>query len=154
MRRLSTLVFLSISAMACGDEPTAGEEDLCHAVALPLAGSAAGPTVTDVALEAQAGEGIVVLATATDPQGGENMRDVLQTVEVFPDVRCEGATIPVRDDLADSGVEESFGIAVSATADPALFAAIAASATWPVAVDFADLDGNRISGRVLARIVR
>jgi hypothetical protein len=43
---------------------------------------------------------------------------------------------------------------VSATANPALFAVIAASATWPVAVDFADLDGDRISGRVLARIVR
>jgi hypothetical protein len=154
MRRLLSLIMLTISALACGDEPTTGEQDLCHTLALPLVGSAAGPTVTDVALEAQTGEGIVALATATDPQGGENMRNVLQSLEVFPDPRCEGAAIVLQDDLADSGVEESFGIAVSATGNPALFAAIAAAETWPVAVDFADLDGNRISGRVLARVVR
>jgi hypothetical protein len=50
----------------------------------------------------------------------------------------------------DSGVEESFGIAAPASSP--LFAAIAASATWPVSVDFSDLDGNRVTAHVMARI--
>jgi hypothetical protein len=95
--------------------------------------------------------GIVVLATATDPQGGDNLRDVLQTIGVFPDERCEGDAILLQDDLVDSGVEESFGIAASASSP--LFAEIAASTTWPVSVDFSDLDGNRVTAHVIARII-
>jgi hypothetical protein len=124
---------------------------LCHAVALPLTGPPAGPTISDVAIEAQTGDGIVVLATATDPQGGDNLRDVLQTIGVFPDERCEGDPILLQDDLVDSGVEESFGIAASASSP--LLAEIAASTTWPVSVDFSDLDGNRVTANVIARII-
>jgi hypothetical protein len=150
MGRLSTLVLLAI-LVACTDEITPPVEALCQAMALPLTGPPAGPTITDVAIEAQTGDGIVVLATATDPQGGDNLRDVLQTVGVFPDERCEGNPILLQDDLVDSGVEESFGIAASASSP--LFAKIAASTTWPVSVDFSDLDGNRVTGHVSARII-
>jgi hypothetical protein len=147
--RLSTMVPLALLVIGCGDE-IAPVEDPCQAVALPLTGPAAGPTVTDVALEAQTGDGIVVLATATDPQGGDNLRDVLQTIGVFPDKRCEGEPILLQDDLVDSGVEESFGIAADASSP--LFAEIAAATTWPVSVEFSDLDGNRVTAHVMARI--
>jgi hypothetical protein len=151
MSKLFTSIPLALLVVACGDETTPPVEDLCQVVALPLTGPAAGPTITDVAIEAQTGDGIVVLATATDPQGGDNLRDVLQTIGVFPDERCEGDPILVQDDLVDSGVEESFGIAASASS--ALFSEIAAATAWPVSVDFSDLDGNRVTANVLARII-
>jgi hypothetical protein len=154
MRRLFTLIFMSAWGVSCSGMGTTDPQDMCQPVALPLTGSPAGPTVTDVALEPQAGEGIIALATATDPQGSENMLDVLQTIGVFPDAGCEGSPIPIQDDLACSGCEESFGIVVGASANPALFDAIAAAVTWPVTVEFSDLDGNRTSGQVLARIAR
>jgi hypothetical protein len=151
MGRLSTLVVLAILVIACTDQLTPPVEHVCQVQALPLTGPPAGPTVTDVTIEAQAGDGIVVLATATDPEGGDNLRDVLQTIGVFPDERCEGKPILLQDDLVDSGVEESFGIAASASSP--LFAKIAASTTWPVSVDFSDLDGNRVTANVSARII-
>jgi hypothetical protein len=151
MGRLSTLILLAILGIACSDDTTPPADDLCHTVALPLTGPPAGPTITDVAIEAQTGDGVVVLATATDPQGGDNLRDVLQIVGVFPDERCEGDPILLQDDLGDSGVEESFGIAASASSP--LFTEIAASTTWPVSVDFSDLDGNRVTANVNARII-
>jgi hypothetical protein len=151
MGRLSTLVLLAILVIACTDQLTPPVEHLCQVQALPLTGPPAGPTVTDVTIEAQAGDGIVVLATATDPEGGDNLRDVLQTIGVFPDERCEGQPILLQDDLVDSGVEEGFGIAASASSP--LFAKIAASTTWPVSVDFSDLDGNRVAANVSARII-
>jgi hypothetical protein len=151
MGRLSTLVLLAILVIACTDQLTPPVEHLCQVQALPLTGPPAGPTVTDVTIEAQTGDGIVVLATATDPEGGDNLRDVLQTIGVFPDERCEGQPILLQDDLVDSGVEEGFGIAASASSP--LFAKIAASTTWPVSVDFSDLDGNRVAANVSARII-
>jgi hypothetical protein len=151
MGRLSTPVLLAILVIACTDQLTPPVEHLCQVQALPLTGPPAGPTVTDVTIEAQTGDGIVVLATATDPEGGDNLRDVLQTIGVFPDERCEGQPILLQDDLVDSGVEEGFGIAASASSP--LFAKIAASTTWPVSVDFSDLDGNRVAANVSARII-
>jgi hypothetical protein len=115
MGSLSALVVLAILVIACTDQLTPPVEQVCQVQALPLTGPPAGPTVTDVTIEAQTGDGIVVLATATDPQGGDNLRDVLQTIGVFPDERCEGKPILLQDDLVDSGVEESFGIAASAS---------------------------------------
>ncbi|HEU4681471.1 MAG TPA: hypothetical protein VFS51_06990 [Gemmatimonadales bacterium] len=117
-----------------------------------MTGNSDAPVVTDVALEAQAGEGIVVLATATDPQGSNDLRDVLQTVRVFQDARCELSPIVLQDDLAGSGLEESFGIAVPAS-NQSLFATIAEAESWPVAVEFRDIDDNSTSGRVLARVL-
>ena len=38
--------------------------------------------------------------------------------------------------------------------DPGLYNRIGAATKWPVEVDFSDADGNKTSGRVLARIIR
>lgn len=136
---------------ACGSDST-GPGDNCDTAALPLSGSEDGPVVAVVSLEVQSG-GIVVLATVTDPQGTDNLRDVEQSISVFPNALCTGSPIVVRDDLAGSGVEESFGTAIAAGDDPALYSSIAAAATWPVAVDFRDQDGNRTLGRVMAAVI-
>jgi hypothetical protein len=151
IRNLSGILFLSMAA--CSDNAGTGGADACQVVDLPIAGNANAPLVIDVALEAQVGEGIVVLATATDPQGSENIRDVLQIIRVYQDIRCELSPIVVQDDLVGSGVEESFGIAVPATSQ-ALFDAIAQSESWPVAVEFRDINENSTSGRVLARVIQ
>jgi len=148
---LATLAFL-LSSVSCGDNPAPTAEDICHTVALPLSGDPAGPTVTDVALEVQPTDGIVVLATATDPEGTDNMLQVLQSIGLFPDGVCQGAPIVVQDDLACSGCEESFGTAVPPT-NQTLYNEIAAAQTWPVTLDFSDIDGHRTQGRVLARVI-
>jgi hypothetical protein len=122
-------------------------------VALPLTGAAAGPTVTDVGLEAQA-SGIVVIATATDPQGTADLQDVVQVISVYPDSECAGSPIAIQDDLSGSGVEETFGTVVEVSASPALYEAIANAERWPVEVDFGDRDDNRTAGRVMARVIR
>ena len=51
-------------------------------------------------------------------------------------------------------MEETFGTAVVAADNPALYNAIAASNSWPVEVDFVDVEGHRTTGRVGARILR
>ena len=141
--------------LSCGDDDGSGPvgADLCNVVDLPLSGEQNAPIITDVALEVQAGDGIVVLVTAADPQGSANLRDVLQIVRVFQDNRCDVSPIVVQDDLAYSGVQESFGVAVPPS-NQALFNAIAAAEAWPVAVDFSDANGNATSGRVMARIIQ
>jgi hypothetical protein len=151
MRPILATLALLLSSVSCGDNPAPTANDICQTVDLPLTGDAAGPTVVDVALEPQTGDGLVVLATATDPEGTENMADVLQTIGVFPDAVCQGSPIMVQDDLACSGCEESFGPAVPSNAP--LFNEIAAAQTWPVTLDFFDLDGHRTQGRVLARVI-
>jgi hypothetical protein len=136
--------------VACSD--ATGPRNECNTVALPLSGTASAPTVVAVGLEVQA-SGIVVVAMVTDPQGTDNLLDVMQSISVFPDRQCAGAPIVLQDDLAGSGVEETFGTAVDAMANPALYNAIAAAVTWPVEVDFRDQDGNRTTGRVMASVV-
>ena len=142
-----------LAAVACDSEPS-GPEDACMLVDLPLSGGASGPTIVDVGLEVQEGSGIVVVATATDPQGTADLEDVIQSVGVFRSDGCEGAPIVLQDDLVGSGVEETFGTAVEASTDPALYGTIAAAASWPVEIAFSDKSGNRTSGRVSARVFR
>ncbi len=151
IRNLSSVLFLAIAS--CSDNAGAAGDDSCQAEGLPLMGNPDAPVVTDVALEPQAGEGIVVLATVTDPQGSDNMENVFQTIRVFQDARCQGSPIVIQDELSCSGCEQSFGTAVPAT-NHALFSAIAAAESWPVAVDFRDIDDNSTSGRVLARVAQ
>jgi hypothetical protein len=122
-------------------------------VALPLAGATNAPTVTAVGLELQAEE-IILVATASDPQGSENVQGVQQAISVFPNTRCQGAPIVLRDDLAYVDVEETFGTVVTSASNPSLFNAIVGASAWPVELDFTDIDGNRTHGRVLARIIR
>jgi hypothetical protein len=137
----------------CGGsaDPTVSESQ-CALVALPFSGSVDAPTVTDVGLEVQPG-GIVPVATASDPQGFDDVRDVSQFIGVYPDARCEGMPVTVSDDLAGSGIEETFGTAISASED-AYDAIATATASWPVHVRFSDRDGNVTEGDVLARLVR
>jgi hypothetical protein len=138
--------------VGCGDDSPA-PDDLCDTVPLPLAATAAGPVIVDAGLEVQS-SGIVAVATATDPQGSANLTDVLQTIEVFPDEHCAGTPIPVQDDLVGSGIEETFGTVVDISVNPPLYNAIAAATSWPVRLDFQDLDGNHTTGRVLAQVRR
>jgi hypothetical protein len=150
-RRLSS-VFL-LSALACSDNAGPAATDTCHPEDLPFTGEPNAPVITDMALEAQVGDGIVVVATASDPQGSENLRDVMQIVRVFQDARCDASPIVLQDDVAISGVPETFGIAVPSS-NHALYNTIAAADSWPVQVDFRDIDGNSTSARVMARVVR
>jgi hypothetical protein len=149
-RYFSGLLLASLAA--CSDSPGPDRApDLCQVTELPVTGSPNAPTVTDVALEAQPTDGIVVLATATDPQGDANLQNVIQTIRLFPDAQCRGTPIVVQDDLVGSGIEESFGIAVPR--NQPLFDAIEAAEDWPVEVEFEDSDGNTTSARVAARVI-
>lgn len=150
MTRVFVASLLTVLA-ACGDGTTE-PVDRCDVVALPLTGSADAPTVVAVSLEVQP-SGIVVLATATDPQGTDNLLNVTQSIAVFPDTQCTGTALVVQDDLAGSGVEESFGTVVDPGTNQALYSAIAAASAWPVELDFRDQDGNRTTGRVMATVI-
>jgi hypothetical protein len=148
------LSVLCLSLLSCsGNSTSPAGDDSCHTLDLPLSGEQNAPVITDVALEVQPGSGIVVLVTAADPQGSENLQDVLQIVRVFQDQGCDGSPIVLQDDLAYSGVEESFGTAVPSS-NQALYDAIAAADSWPVALEFSDANGNTTSGRVMARIIQ
>jgi hypothetical protein len=149
-RSLPLLVCLAVAA-ACGDNGPSTGADECEIVDLPLSGNSDGPLVTDVAIELQEGDGVVVLATATDPQGTSDLRDVIQIIRVFQDSRCDRSPIVLQDDLAGSGQEESFGSA--APRESQLYDAIAATESWPVELDFRDVDDNMTQGRVLARVI-
>lgn len=146
-----TGVVMVLGVLACGDDPT-GVVDQCMLESLPLQGTAESPIVTSVVLEAQEGTGIVVHATASDPQGDADLEDVVQTVRVFRNTVCDGTPIAIQDDLVGSGVEESFGTVVDAATEPALYQAIAGSATWPVEVTFQDAGGHTSAGRVSALV--
>jgi len=148
--RIVAMVVLLLSGVSCSDDPPPTANDICETVDLPLSGDPAGPTVTDVALEPQL-DGLTVLATATDPEGTDNMLHVVQTIGVFSDAVCRDTTIVVQDDLACSACEESFGPVVSASHP--LYQEVAAAQTWPVTLDFSDIDGHRTQGRVLARVI-
>jgi hypothetical protein len=102
-------------------------------------------------LEVQA-DGIVLVATASDPQGSENVQGVEQIIRVFPNRLCQGTPIVMRDDLAYVEVEETFGTVVTSSTNPTLFNLIAGAEAWPVEIEFADVDGNKTIGEVYARI--
>lgn len=152
MRREAALMALFVGSAACGADPHQPITDACRAVSLPISAGVNAPTVTDVALEVH-GYGVVVLATATDPQGSQNLLDVPQTIRLFSDSTCAATAISVQDDLAGSGLEESFGTAVTPSQNAVLYGLIAASKRWPVEVSFSDRDGNATTGRVRARVV-
>lgn len=122
----------------------------CTITALPFSGAAAAPTIVALSLEVQS-SGIVALVTATDPQGSENLQNVTQRIGVFQDRLCRTTSIVLQDDLAGSGLEESFGTVVPQTSP--LYSLIAAADSWPVEVDFRDSDGNRTTGRVMAVVL-
>jgi len=141
------LVVVATVLVSCDDPAAPGSR--CNLAALPLSGDGAAPTIVAVLLEVQP-SGIVVLVTATDPQGSENIQNVTQSVGVFQDRACRTTPIVIQDDLAGSGLEESFGTVVPQTSP--LYGMIAASESWPVEVDFRDSDGNRTTGRIMAEV--
>jgi hypothetical protein len=151
--RVGALAVSSLGFATCGgtSDPTEVASE-CAIETLPFGGSADAPVVTDVGLEVQGG-GIVPVATASDPQGFDNVEGVLQSVGVYPDSLCEGVPSTVTDDLAGLGIEETFGVALTSSA-AGYDAIAAATATWPVHVRFSDLDGNVTEGDILARLIR
>ena len=142
---------LVAAAMVAGCEDDPAAPVVCETQPLPLSQSADGPVVVDVGLEVEE-VGIILVATATDPQGGDNLRDVVQRIDVFQNVTCDGPVIPIDDDLVDSGVEETFGAVISAQGARPLYNDVAGRTEWPVRVEFRDIDGNVTAGRVLARV--
>jgi hypothetical protein len=148
---LSAVFILSL--IACGDNAATSDIDVCDVAELPLSGGPDAPVLTDVTLDVQEEEGIVVSVVASDPQGRENLRDVDQIIKVFQDAGCKMSPIVLQDDMTRPGVPKTFGTAVPAS-NESLISIIAAAESWPVAVDFRDRDDNRTAGRVLARVVR
>ena len=160
MLRSLALLVLALSLAACGDDDVNGNQnptpngcfdDGCTTNDLPFTGGTDFPTVTNVTLECQS-QSVVVLATVSDPQGTANLLNVIQTVGVYPDADCVGTSIDLQDDLAGSGLEESFGDAVLAASNQTLYDQICSCAFWPVTVRFTDLDGNVTTGRVAALV--
>jgi hypothetical protein len=157
--RLCTLLIFA-SLAACDDDTVTDQgtgnpidcyEGGCVTDDLPFSQSADAPTLTEIKLECQSGS-IVVLATVTDPQGTPNLLGITQTIGVFPDKDCGDAAIEVEDDLAGSGLEESFGDVVLVTENQALYDQICACESWPVEVTFEDGNGNVTAGRVVATV--
>jgi hypothetical protein len=152
-KRVNAWAAVMVFVAACGSDGVMPNDDRCATVALPLSGGANGPTVTEVVLEVQSS--VVTLAlTATDPQGSDNLRAVTQTARIFTNLRCEGSPIVLTDDIAYSGLEETFGTVVEAAQNRMLYDLMSAAANWPVQVELADRDGNTTAGRVRARIER
>lgn len=139
------------SFAACSSDSITEPTDTCGFVSIPFSGSGNAPRITSVILEVQ-DHGVVAAATATDPQGTDNVLNIQQSFSVFRNARCEGTTILIRDDIA-SGQEETFGTVFEKSTDGALYNAIKAATTWPVTLDFVDRDGNRTTGKFRAQVV-
>jgi hypothetical protein len=123
----------------------------CETESLPFSADEDGPVVLDIQLQVLE-EGIAVVATVADPQGSDDLRRVTQRVGVFWD-DCDDPSYSVTGRINNSGRAKSFGIVLDAAVNPPLYASIASASTWPVYVDFADDDGHRVRGRVMARVV-
>lgn len=142
---------------ACGRDTATNQqrnacyEGSCTTNDLPFGQSADAPTLVEIKLECQP-KSIVVLATVTDAQGTDNLLQINQTIGVFPDKDCRETSIVVEDDLAGSGLEESFGDVILASENPDLYALICSRETWPVEVEFRDADGNTTTERVVATV--
>jgi hypothetical protein len=132
-------------------QPNECYEGSCTTNDLPFSQSADAPTLVDIKLECQPNS-IVVLATVTDAQGTPNLLQINQTIGVFPDKDCQETSFEVEDDLAGSGLEESFGDVVLTVENPDLYALICSCETWPAEVEFRDADGNTTTGRVVATV--
>jgi hypothetical protein len=155
----TTLIMLAL--VACDDDtvtdqgngnPTDCYEGGCVTNDLPFSQSPDGPTLTEIKLECQS-TSIVVLATVTDPQGTPNLLGIIQTIGMFPDKDCAETALELEDDLAGSGLEESFGDVVLVSENQVLYDKICACESWPVEVTFKDGDGNVTAGRVVATVI-
>jgi len=152
-RMLLGIVLATIIVVTgCSDDDGDDGGNSCNTESLPLIDNAAGPVLTEVILECQ-GDNLNVLATITDPQGNADLLGVIQTIAVFGRNDCEGGpNFEVMDDLAGSGLEESFGIVLTRGANTELFDQICGLTEWPVEVNLHDASGHETSGRVMARV--
>ena len=136
----------------CSDDDNDDVGDSCSTESLPLIDGAAGPVLTEVILECQ-GDNLNVLATLTDPEGDADLLGVIQTITLFGREDCEGdPNFEVMDDVAGSGLEESFGIVLTRGANTELFDQICGLTEWPVEVNLHDASGHQTFGRVMARV--
>jgi hypothetical protein len=155
MRR--RLVLLSLmSLLACSEsDPMSGPGPCisadCGVRSLPMSDAADAPALIEAALECQS-HAVVALVTVTDPQGTDDLLTVQQSVGVATNDNCSGTPILLQDDLAGSGLEESFGDAVRADTMPGLYEAICGCTEWAIQVELSDLEGNTTSGWVAARV--
>jgi len=118
---------------------------------LPLGAGGDAPTVVDVRLDCDSSD-LVLNLTVEDPQGIADIYPVDQIARVYTSSDCSGSPIELIEDIAVLGDEESFDVAISQVDDPALYATVSASPTWPVYVDIRDTTGNRSTGVVAARV--
>ena len=153
-------IALALGLGSCNEESATntGMTDNCYEGGcstrdLPLVDGPDAPALLEVKLECQ-DHAVVLLATASDPQGTDNLRNILQTFGVYPDKDCQGTTLTVQDDFFGVGVEESFGDAVVRATHPALYDQICGCPRWPVQAQLIDADGNTTSGRVVANVTR
>ena len=161
MNRARILVVLrmamALGLVSCGDDPVTNNQTPCYAGGcttrdLPLVDGPDAPSLIDMKLECQP-QSVVVLATATDPQGSANLQDVMQTIGVYTDRSCSGTPLTVQDDFVGVDVEESFGDAFRRADNPALYDQICGCTQWPVLVDMVDADGHTTTGRVVAAVI-
>ena len=160
MYRSAVLIAFAFGLASCEDEggTNNGTAANCYAGGcqtrdLPLTDSADAPTLLEVKLECQPSS-VVVLATATDPQGSANLQDVQQTIGVYPDENCVGTPLTVQDDFVGADIEESFGDVLTRAGNPALYDHICGCNRWPVQVQLVDADGHTTNGRVVAVVTR
>lgn len=153
MRDLLAMLSCSLLLLACGDGGALSfDPGQCSVDELPLQDGTGAPTLTDITLEVQGTDQIVLFVTVEDDEGFSGLSGVVQEAGVFPDDRCEGVPIEVQGELDCSGCEQSLGSVVESSADPALFDEISGSTEWPVEVTLEDVDGNITSGQVEATV--
>lgn len=154
IRRLWAMALLPVLVSACQHDSAGPREDTCNTTTLPLSGEPEAPTVTAVRIVFQ-GPYVVVFAAATDPAGTEDLVNVPQQISIFHDNdTCLGSSIILSSTLAESGVEQSFGVALAFNDDPSLYNAMVYAVTWPVGLVFSDAAGHRTVGRVRAPVLR
>ena len=133
--------------------PTDGGAPSCG-LDLPLRATPPAPVLTAIRLECQEGRYLNLMATVTDPQGDADLRDVPQVFQVFDGPDCARARWTVTDDVAGSGLDESFGVVFERDTAPTVFDAICASERWPVRAQLRDASGSRTEGLVSAVVSR
>lgn len=145
---MKTLFWLALSMMtvACdGSGPDLAE--------LPLSGDAAGPVVASITLQCVGSELSGLRATATDPQGTEDLDDTSPLVRVFLDADASGDPVEVQLRFGDGYFFASdFGLTSASDALMPSAAAICAGGSWPVQVLFPDETGHVTQGEVMATV--
>jgi hypothetical protein len=145
------MVAIGVVLLAGCGSGSAIDATACGLRELPLRAGADAPVVERATLECQ-GSNVVALAVVSDPQGSADLSNVPQRLTVFLDRKCSAAAAPLVDDVVGSGVEESFGPALTGAEHAAAIAQLCASADWPVRLEVRDASGNAVTGTVRAAV--